>query len=92
MTTREKMRTLNRHTSIQIGDRLRISSNLKDTQVSIYGEVHKRWYTPGRTVIYETREGIELLAAHPDGTMTRGESRVVKITRIGTAPDDVKLF
>lgn len=75
-----------KHTRIQIGDTIRCTGPLQDATVSIVGVVGKRWYTPGRTVVYETTEGVELLMAHPDGTMTRGMTTVKSITILNRDP------
>lgn len=80
-----KMRYIKAST-IKLGDVIRVSTEWEDTKSTVIGVVAKR-ITSGRSTFYETERGHELLATHPDGTVTRGEARVTKITLIDRNPD-----
>lgn len=73
-------------TKIEIGDLIRVTGKHSDADVTIVGQVAKRWHSPGRTTFYETKEGVELLAVHPDGTQTRGMSVVTRIALLNRNP------
>lgn len=73
-------------TRIEIGDLIRVSGKHADADVTIVGVVAKRWHTPGRTTVYETKEGVELMMVHPDGTQTRGMSTVTRINLLNRNP------
>lgn len=72
--------------TIQIGDLIRVSGRLQDADVSIVGKVAKR-VQGGTSTYYETASAVELLAVHRDGTSTRGESHVTRISLINRNPD-----
>lgn len=72
--------------SIQMGDSIRVSGVWMDTQTSVVGTFAKRDHTANSTY-YLTEQGAELLAAHRDGSVTRGEARVNKITLLNRNPD-----
>lgn len=77
-----------KHTTICLGDTIRTSGKYKDTDVSRVGIVNHIDHQ-NRSTFYTTKEGVELMAAHGDGTMTCGYASVTKITLINRSPDPV---
>lgn len=74
-----------KHTSIRNGDLIRVSGKFEDVDLATVGKVAHR-YQNGRSTVYETAKNVELVQAHPDGTMTRGGTVVTRLTLLNRDP------
>lgn len=73
-----------KHESIHLLDTVRVGGRYLDVDITRVGVVTKRRHE-GRAYVYESREGVELLRVHGDGTTEPARARITLVNRVANA-------